>query len=187
MKYYLLLNSEIKGPFPLAMVREMRAAGAIQDETLVAPEGGSNWRPFGTLLKYSPSDDAVIQGGGRCEINRKKKLKVVAGSFIGIVALWAFLAWAEDAFDGPSRRSNSDDESTRVSSSNSRQPKQKANSGAYSLYMQGYNDPKQGEVAELMIPRSSGDEKQGYVIIALGGQDRRNGLPPRFELDRSLD
>lgn len=64
--------------------------------------------------------------------------------------------------------------------------KRKANRIAFDLYMQGYDDPIQGEVAESMMKRVSGEKAQACAIIALGGQDRRAGLPPRFELDPSL-
>ncbi len=66
-------------------------------------------------------------------------------------------------------------------------PKRKANTGAYSLYMQGYNDPNQGDVAEVLAKRFTGDDARAAATIVLGAQDRRAGLAPRFELDASLD
>jgi len=188
MKYYLLLKSEPKGPFALTTVREMLAVGAIQDTTLIAPEGGSGWSPIGTFLDGLPTGASSI-GGTMAESGSmhattsqkwygNRKVQVAAALLIGI----GFLAYQKGEHSGS--RSNASYEEGR---SDPGPPKKKANSGAYNLYMQGYNDPKQGEAAEAMSRRSHGDEAQGYLIIALGGEDRRAGLPPRFELDRSLD
>jgi len=50
MKYYLHINGEAKGPFTLEMVREMLTAGAIENTTLMAQEGGSDWQPAADVL-----------------------------------------------------------------------------------------------------------------------------------------
>ena len=59
MSFYILLRGEVKGPFPIGMIREMLTAGAIQDITLAAPEGEKEWRPVGILLNESPHDTDV--------------------------------------------------------------------------------------------------------------------------------
>lgn len=50
MKYYLLLNGETKGPLALEMVHEMLTAGMIENTTLMAQEGGSDWQPVAEVL-----------------------------------------------------------------------------------------------------------------------------------------
>lgn len=62
MKYYLLLKSESKGPFVLTTVRDMLAVGAIQDTTLIAPEGGNGWSPVGKFLEGLPTGASAIGG-----------------------------------------------------------------------------------------------------------------------------
>lgn len=188
MKYYLLLKGETKGPFALTTVREMLAVEAIQPTTLIAPEGGSGWCPVSTFLERLPSgvgtiSEAMAMSGSINTTTSQKwygnrKVHVAATLLFGI----GFLVY-QNSENPTSGSSASSDESNF----NAGPPKKKANSGAYNLYMQGYNDPKQGEVAEMMSRRSSGSEAQGYLLIALGGEDRRAGLPPRLELDRSLD
>lgn len=188
MKYYLLMNGETKGPFALTTVREMLAVGAIQEMTLIAPEGGSGWSPVGIFLaEFSTIANATsetLAGSGSVHATTSqkwygnRKVQVAAALLFGI----GFLAYLENERSAPRNTASYDEGST-----DAEPPKKKANSGAYNLYMQGYNDPKQGDVAEMMLRRSSGDEAQGYSIIALGAEDRRAGRPPRFELDRSLD
>jgi hypothetical protein len=187
MKYYLLLNSEIKGPFLLAMVREMHAAGAIENTTLIAPEGGSNWSAVGSLLAETADiPNSTIKEGGASPILpddvrkwlRNRKVQVAAAVIVGIVF------FTHQNSDNPESRNRA---SYNERSSDLGSTKKKANIGAYNLYMQGYNDPKQAEVAEIMLRGASGDDATGYAIMALGGKDRKAGLPPRFELDRSLD
>ncbi len=62
-------------------------------------------------------------------------------------------------------------------------PKQSANRAAFELYMQGYNDPRQGEVAALLAERAWGEDLKGYALMALGAEDRKNGRPVRFQVD----
>lgn len=60
--------------------------------------------------------------------------------------------------------------------------KQKANRGAYDLYMTGYNDPEKAEIANYVISGASDEDKKALMLINLGANDRKNGLPVRFEL-----
>ncbi len=72
---------------------------------------------------------------------------------------------------------------TRVSESAPRQAahqKQKTNKAGYDAYMTGYNDPEQGDVAEAMIDRFSGGDRQAALLMILGAEDRRKGLTIRF-------
>jgi len=70
MKYYLLLNGEIKGPFQILTVREMLNAGAIQELTLMAQEGGSAWKPAGEMLATAAAATKEISSNNvRSQIN----------------------------------------------------------------------------------------------------------------------
>lgn len=60
------------------------------------------------------------------------------------------------------------------------QPKQKTNRAGYEAYMTGYDNPEQGDVAEAMIDRFSGGDRQAALLMILGAEDRRKGLPVRF-------
>lgn len=72
---------------------------------------------------------------------------------------------------------------TRVSESASDQTahqKQKTNKAGYDAYMTGYKNPEQGDVAEAMIDRFSGGDRQAALLMILGAEDQRKGLPIRF-------
>jgi hypothetical protein len=60
------------------------------------------------------------------------------------------------------------------------QPKQETNRAGYNAYMTGYNDPEQGEVAEAMIDQFTGGDRQAALLMILGAEDKRKGLPIRF-------
>lgn len=43
-RFYVRLNDETNGPFPIAQIRELRNRGTIDDDTPVAREGEKDWR-----------------------------------------------------------------------------------------------------------------------------------------------
>jgi hypothetical protein len=61
-----------------------------------------------------------------------------------------------------------------------------ASPGAFALYMQGYNDPRQGEVAAMMSNRFGEDDQKAIALIVLGAQDRNAGNSIRFHRDTSI-
>jgi hypothetical protein len=60
MKYYLHLSGETKGPFTLEMIREMLAAGVIENTTLIVQEGGSDWQSVADILAVVAASDAAV-------------------------------------------------------------------------------------------------------------------------------
>jgi hypothetical protein len=79
---------------------------------------------------------------------------------------------------GGSKKERSDQ--SRSDSQSSEQPKQKTNQAGYDAYMGGYNDPEQGDAARAMIDRFSGGDRQAALLMILGAEDSRKGLPIRF-------
>ena len=59
--------------------------------------------------------------------------------------------------------------------------KQKATQGAYDLYMKGYNNPEMAEIAQT-VGFSNEEERKCVMMVILGADDRKSGLPVRFEL-----
>ena len=62
------------------------------------------------------------------------------------------------------------------------QGRQKATRDAYELYMQGYRDPIQGDIAIELNKRTGGRDSDVWALVIIGADDRRRGLPIRFEL-----
>jgi hypothetical protein len=77
-----------------------------------------------------------------------------------------------------SEQSSSDSPSSEKA--HSEQSKQKTNQAGYDAYMTGYNNPEQGDAAESMIDRFSGGDRQAALLMILGAEDSRKGLPIRF-------
>ena len=105
MKHYLLLKGEVKGPFSLVMIREMLAAGVIQDTHLMAQEGGNAWQPVGLFLSSSLGciDAACCsETAGRSTISntaliwhRRRKIWVTAVAVFLIAIIYKGLNRAE--------------------------------------------------------------------------------------------
>ena len=107
-----------------------------------------------------------------------KMIKIGALAATGILVLGAFIAAVS---------SNSGKSKSRASSSapiSAPQSKQKTNRAGYNAYMTGYDNPEQGDVAEAMIDRFSGGDRQAALLMILGAEDRRKGLPIRFVVVR---
>jgi hypothetical protein len=73
-----------------------------------------------------------------------------------------------------------DDRSLESTPAQEAKPKQKTNRAGYDAYMTGYDNPEQGDAAEAMIDRFSGGDRQAALLMILGAEDRRKGLPVRF-------
>jgi len=52
--YYANANDEPVGPLSTADLLKLRAAGIVQDQTLVIERGGSEWRPLATITTPTP-------------------------------------------------------------------------------------------------------------------------------------
>ncbi|MBP9225935.1 MAG: DUF4339 domain-containing protein [Verrucomicrobiales bacterium] len=105
---------------------------------------------------------------------------------IAVAAALALLLLAGANFGLRMMSSSGDRQSESPSASKSAKTKRKASPSAYSLYMQGYNDPRQGDAAEVLAKRLPDKDMKALAMILLGAEDRRAGLPTRFELDPSL-
>jgi len=94
------------------------------------------------------------------------------------------IAFAAAAFSCGGCKKHRSDQSGSYSQSSektrSEQPKQKTNQAGYDAYMTGYNNPEQGDAAEAMIDRFSGGDRQAALLMILGAEDARKGLPIRF-------
>lgn len=97
MKFYILLKGEPKGPFPWAMVCEMLQAGAIHEMTLVAPEGGMEWRPYGSFISELSSVSKIgsITGLNQPTKNLTTILKLLAArqARVAVVVILCLGAW----------------------------------------------------------------------------------------------
>ena len=49
MNYYYAIDNNPLGPVPLEQLHELYRVGTIKAETLVVPEGGTEWKPYSTL------------------------------------------------------------------------------------------------------------------------------------------
>jgi hypothetical protein len=117
MRCYLLLNGEVKGPFSLAMIREMLTAGVVQEMNLMAEEGGNSWQPVGHFLSGCPgSIDAACDSGasGRSTVantspkwSGRKRIWVSAAAMVAIAICYKGLNLREQNH----RRTSIDDSS----------------------------------------------------------------------------
>jgi RsiW-degrading membrane proteinase PrsW (M82 family) len=78
-----------------------------------------------------------------------------------------------------SRSSSDNSENTSYQSN-----RQKVRRGAYDIYMQGYNDPQQGDIMKYMIEHGnmSESERDMAIILIAGAEDKKQNLPVRFEV-----
>lgn len=169
MNYYLLVNDEAKGPLTLKALRELLDSGVAAPDSLVAVEESENWMPLAEVVARPPHSKSRKSSGKNMAIG-------AAALLVGGILLTVYLRGGDDSKIISSTKS---EPSPSEASS-----KQKANAGALELYMQGYRDPAQGDTAEVMIDRAYGEERDAYRLIILGAEDRRAGLPVRFELAR---
>ena len=66
MRYYYSLNNQPLGPIPLEQLHELYRTGTITLETLVVPEGGTEWKPYSTLNPPPPpatEPTTTVEGG----------------------------------------------------------------------------------------------------------------------------
>jgi hypothetical protein len=106
MKYYLLLNGEIKGPIQIMTVREMLSAGAIQESTLMAQEGADGWQPAATVLaQVADPDHSGMQDDRESNISARRPTTPctwaqrpyvkVAAFFVVVLVILAYLGGAK--------------------------------------------------------------------------------------------
>ena len=183
MNIYILLDEVIKGPFSLATLREMLSAGAIQQTTLVALEGGDVWTTVNSFLAERSNAAGAIGGVPKPikmvrSSNQKKwySRRIVRILIVFIIGSGIWFYRAPYKRDGNSKMHSS----SHVDDSDPQ--KQTANRGAYNAYMEGYNNPELGDTAEVIISRYSGEERKVAILMILGSKDRRCGLPIRFKV-----
>jgi hypothetical protein len=80
-RWWLQKNGEVVGPFTLAELRERLAAGALDPDDLLCPEGASDWFPVRTLPELFPSWRIVAAHGRR--VGRWS-----AGASVALLALY---------------------------------------------------------------------------------------------------
>lgn len=98
MRYYLLLNGEIKGPLQIMTVREMLSAGAIQESTLMAQEGADGWQPAATVLAQAVVSDqsrisspsASAQNPKTSNTGKQSRYLQVGSVLAAILMIWAY-------------------------------------------------------------------------------------------------
>lgn len=162
MKYYLLLNGEVKGPFPLAMVREMLHAGAIQDTSLIAQEGANGWKPAGQFLSDHPNDasdttDASVSGGAERPLNQPKWF-ASRNHRIAVALILAFGIWLSR---GGSEKPK---EEATVTNEKSTETFQKSPEREYRSATYGTQSSMRSQVQQLLARRYSGDSGLQYEI-----------------------
>ena len=188
MQIYILLGGA-KGPFSLEMVREMLTAGTIHDMTLIAPEGGMEWRPAGIFLKETISDTIVIRNAAVPKDNdldiklgtmlASRKARIAAALALGLGIL--FLRGRDEG--------TKSDRSVVNNESPSSQPQfeqQYVSRAIYDLYMEGYQNPAAAQLSrEMLSMNPSRANTEGGMkdrLIVLGADDRIQGNPVRMLL-----
>lgn len=48
--YWIRIGDDTNGPFPIAKVRELKTRGMITDETPVAAQGSTEWKPASSVI-----------------------------------------------------------------------------------------------------------------------------------------
>jgi hypothetical protein len=157
MKYYLLLNGEIKGPFQIMTVREMLSAGAIQESTLMAQEGSEGWQPAATVMAQAEvSDQSRISGPSSSARSLMASRKWELSRYMKVGAVFAVILVIWGYYDGAkARKSNS------VNTHREHNTAQESRPGT-----QGVRVPSNGEVlTAVKIEDISDYSKSDYKIF----------------------
>lgn len=192
MFFYILLRGEVKGPFPIGMIREMLTAGAIHDMTLAAPEGEKQWRPIGILLNESSHDTdvagkSVVHTSNNNSMPAKprkwhtsRNAKIAAALAIGIGVF--FLRGRDETTEDESSEATDEAQAPKPQFE-----RQYVSRTAHELYMQGYRNPASAELSREMLSRYPGRANtEGGMkdsLIVLGADDRLQGNPVRLLLE----
>jgi DNA-directed RNA polymerase subunit RPC12/RpoP len=147
-------------------------------EDLVVPTGSAE-------LVATPPEALTHEAGAKSKgssTDRYKPGKSVTGRMIkiGVISVLCILVTWGIVAAVRSKGGETGDLGSESAPAHAVQPKQKTNRAGYNAYMTGYNDPEQGEVAEAMIDQFTGGDRQAALLMILGAEDKRKGLPIRF-------
>lgn len=140
-----------------------------------AAEAADSAPPFisGEVTSPAPTPTSTAENvSGRS--SKKKAIK------FGVLAVLCILVVGGLIVAIRSNSEKADRQGSQSASAQTAEPKQKTNRAGYDAYMTGYQNPEQGDVAEAMIDRFSGGDRQAALLMILGAEDRRKGLPIRF-------